>query len=1032
MSYARLNRFFCFGFAVVVAVGNCFGADPAELERGKQFEQTIKPFVTSYCVGCHGTKNPAAQLDLKQYAALGEVTRDHGRWALVSEKLASMEMPPKGLKQPSAGEREQVINWVDAVRMEDARKNAGDPGLVLVRRLTNAEYNNSIRDLIGVDLRPAREFPVDPSNTAGFDNSGESLSMSPALLNKYLQAAREVSTHMVLQPYGLSFASHPMLAETDREKYTIQRIVEFYEKQPTDFADYFQAAWRYKHRVSLKKPEATLDEIAREAKISPKYLPLVWGMLEETKEELGPVAKLQVMWKMLPAPEHKQMELVREGCVKMRDYVVKMRKLTAQQFRSPKVAGLSGTSQPLMNWKLRAYASHRLSFDPTALQVEGEAPMVLPVMPRMGGVPSEDQVAVRNIALAIRARSGEPDLMVPAGQRARFEASFAKFSAVFPDAFYIRERGRFYPDDSEDQGRLLSAGFHNVMGYFRDDTPLMDLILDEQKRKELDTLWLQFDTVADFTTRTYIQFFFNQSGEVDGRGRESGSTRPPDKEVTSEKVIFGIRDTYLAKAERSGDELSKEAIGEHFARVNASIRVVEKARLDAEPKHMEAMLQLAARAYRRPLTDKERDELNTYYKGLREKNGLSHEDAMRDMAVLVLMAPDFCYRVEASPAPVLSSKQPVKARAKRPMVTKVVVEKTKALPDYALASRLSYVLWSSLPDEELRGLAASGELQKPMVLTGQVKRMLKDTRARSVATEFAGNWLDYRRFEDHNSVDRTKFPAFTNELRQAMYEEPIRFIEDNIQNDRSMLELLYGQHTFVNRLLAQHYGMENLNVRRDQWVRVDNATRFGRGGLLPMAAFLTRNSPGLRTSPVKRGYWVAKTLLGEAIPPPPAAVPELPSDESKMDLPLRQMLAKHRENASCAGCHARFDSFGLSFEGYGPVGERRTKDLAGRPVDTKAEFPGGRQGNGLEDLQDYIKTKREKDFVNNLCRKLLVYSLGRSLQLSDELLIDDMRQAFVAGGHRFSVLIELLTLSPQFRNQRNQEYRNANTQISQK
>ena len=237
-----------------------------------------------------------------------------------------------------------------------------------------------------------------------------------------------------------------------------------------------------------------------------------------------------------------------------------------------------------------------------------------------------------------------------------------------------------------------------------------------------------------------------------------------------------------------------------------------------------------------------------------------------------------------------------------------------------------------------------------------------------------------------------------------------------------MLDLLYAKHTFVNSPLAKHYGMMDLKLKPGEWVRVDNARYYGRGGLLPMAAFLTRNSPGLRTSPVKRGYWVAKTVLGEAIPPPPAAVPELPDDESKTDLPLRQMLAKHRENAACAGCHARFDGFGLSFEGYGPVGEQRSRDLAGRLVDTRAEFPGGQQGNGVDDLVAYIRSYREKDFVNNLCRKVLVYAIWRSLQLSDEPLLDEMRRSFAASGYRFSTLIESVVTSPQFLNQRSPDY----------
>ena len=185
-----------------------------------------------------------------------------------------------------------------------------------------------------------------------------------------------------------------------------------------------------------------------------------------------------------------------------------------------------------------------------------------------------------------------------------------------------------------------------------------------------------------------------------------------------------------------------------------------------------------------------------------------------------------------------------------------------------------------------------------------------------------------------------------------------------------------------------------------------------------MAAFLTLNAPGLRTSPVKRGYWVVRRVLGETIPPPPPNVPELPADEAKADLPLRDMLANHRENPACAACHARFDSFGLAFENYGPTGEKRTKDLAGRPVDTKATFPGGSEGSGYEAVLTYIRANRQKDFLDNLSRKLLAYSLGRSLLLSDEPAIEKLTAALVASGYKFSGLVEAIVTSPQFINRR--------------
>ncbi len=989
---------FCFLLGFCAAVD---AAPVSELER--KFAQTVRPFMTRYCIGCHSGDAPAAQFDMRPYSTVDAVVRDHARWNLIMERLAAKEMPPSQGPQPATESRQQVVGWIQAMRASEARRHAGDPGEVLAHRLSNAEYNYTIRDLTGVDIRPTREFPVDPANQAGFDNTGESLSMSPALLNKYLQAAREVGDHMVLTPDGFDFAPHPMLVETDREKYAIKRIVDFYARQPTDYADYFQAAWRFKHRVTLGRPTATLGRMAADAKISAKYLPMVWQFLEGPgNAEVGPVAKLRTMWRALPAPDSKAPDIARAQCVEMRDFVVKVRSHTAMQFAAPVVKGLSPTSQPLMNWKLRAFASHRRDFDRGALRLASDPE---PVAPEAGKHPGLGQeAAVRWAKLALKARACDSDLVIPtAAQRAAYEAAFASLSFVFPDVFYVRERGRFFPDDSEDKGRYLSAGFHNVMGYFRDDTPLMELILDDKGIKELNRLWDEFDYIGDYTTRTWVQYFFNQSGEVRGKGRESGSVRPSDKEVSSTPVILGLRDAYFAKVEPSNNPVAMEAIGDHFRRVDNTIRSVERMRLEAEPRHLDALLKFAARAYRRPLVKAERDDMLAYYRRLRDKSGLTHEEAIRDSVVSVLMAPDFSYRLDVSDARVGAG---------------------TALSGYALASRLSYFLWSSMPDRELLAHAAAGDLANRMVLVAQVRRMLKDDRARGLATEFAGNWLDFRRFEQHNAVDRGRFPAFNNELRQAMYEEPIRFLEGIVRGDRPVLDILYGNYTLVNPVLAKHYGMPEVKGDASTWVRVDDAQQYGRGGLLPMAVFLTQNSPGLRTSPVKRGYWVARRVLGETIPPPPPNVPELPSDEAKSDLPLRDMLAKHRENPVCATCHARFDSFGLAYEGYGPVGESRTKDLAGRPVDINAVFPGGSQGAGLEGVRAYIKEHRQKDFLDNLSRKLLTYALGRALLLSDEPALARMQAGLAAANrYRFGAMVEAVVTSPQFLNRRNPDLR---------
>ena len=999
--------------AALLAISVGDAADPM-LDR--QFAQTVRPFVSRYCAQCHSGQAPAAQFDLQSYATVDMVARDAPRWGLVLDKLTAKEMPPAGATQPSLEIRRQVIDWVKALRSYEARRNAGDPGPVLLRRLNNAEYNYTIHDLTGQDIQPTREFPVDPANPEGFDNSGESLTMSPALLAKYLQAARDVADHMVLTPDGIDFAPYPMLVETDRDKYCIQRILDFYKRQPTDYADYFQAAWRFQYRAALGKPAATLVATAAEAKVSPAYLPMVWRILHE-QDAVGPIAKLQAMWRALPAPGAKQTDAVRAKCVEMRDFVVRIRNHTAMQFAAPVVRGLPGASEPLLNWKLGQFASHRRDSDPNALRNDTDPPPAVPAIPPYAGLHQES--APRWAALTAKARAGDPDLVVPAAARNRYQAAFARFASIFPDTFYVTERGRYFPDDSEDKGRLLSAGYHSVMGFFRDDTPLMELVLDEKGRRELDRLWDEFEFIADYTARTWDQYYFNESGEVQGRGAESGSARPPDHAITDAPVIEAMRDAYLARAaaDPKSDPIAPEAVRKHFDGVNATLRNLEKERADAEPKHLDALLRFAARAYRRPLTKAESDDLPANYHALREKNELSHEEAVRDSIVGVLMSPDFSYRLD-----LLDTAAPRNAAAK-PVTQSAAMRTSAALPlsDYALASKLSYFLWSSMPDAELMSHAAAGDLRNPEALVAQARRMMKDPKALGFATEFGGNWLDFRRFEQHNGVDRGRFPSFDNQLREAMYQEPIRFIEDAVQNNRSVLDLVYGDYTFVNAALAKHYGIPDIAGGNDNWVRVDHAGNYGRGGLLPMAVFLTQNAPGLRTSPVKRGHWVVRNVLGETIPPPPAVVPELPQDESKSDLPVRDMLAKHRENPVCASCHARFDSLGLAFEGYGPIGEARTVDLAGRPVDAKAVFPGGSQGDGFEGVRTYIREHRQADYLNNVCRKLLAYALNRSLIPPDELTVQRMEARLTTNGYRFATLVEAVVTSPQFLNKRNGE-----------
>ena len=983
-TFLTLSRSIVSWILIGISAGNppfLFAAEASSEDLERRFVGDVQPFLNRYCYDCHGELKQEGKLDLTHDTSLTAIVKNYRTWEIVVDRLTADEMPPKNAEnQPEPLQRQAVIDWMRAVREYEAARNAGDPGTVLARRLSNAEYDNTIRDLMGVDIRPTREFPVDPANEAGFDNTGESLTMSPALVKKYLAAARFVADHLVLTPQGFEFAPHPVVTETDRDKYCVQQIVSFYQRHEVDFADYFLAAWRYQHREALGQPNASLSDFAERfgdavekpnpaalpssgisttnrkslrdrRPLSPRYLEAIWSALT-VPESIGPLAELQAEWQKIPA-DPLQEKQVRQECERLRDLVIKSRQSLDAKIEKLHVKGNSDGSQPLVLWWNRQIAAARMSY------------------------------------------TGD-------GQNPELDAARARFCRIFPNAFSVSSRGHYADPNLGAQVRLLTAGFHLMQGYFRDDTPLGEWILDKAAKDELDGLWQNLNFVTLVPLRQYKDFLFFERAEPPqfAGGPEFDFARPENKDVTSQETLTRMREAYLAKARKNGaSDPAIEAIETYFQNMSTDVRWIEETHIAAEPVQLQSLVKFAERAYRRSLTTAESDEWIAFYRSLRTDDGLNHEEALRDSIVGILMSPYFCFRFD------LGSPD----------------DGVRPLTDDELASRLSYFLWSSMPDGELLSHAAQGDLHQPAVLMSQTRRMLRDPRVRGLATEFAGNWLEFRRFEEHNSVDRERFASFTSELREAMYEEPLRLFMDVIRENRSVLDFLDAKDTFVNPVLARHYGIDiasltnNAVASDDDWFHVEQAQEYGRGGLLAMSVFLTKNSPGLRTSPVKRGYWVVRRLLGEHIPPPPPEVPELPKDEAALgELTLPQLLARHRDHTACAGCHQRFDSIGLVFEGYGPIGERRQRDLAGHPVDATAIFPDGTQGIGLEGLRHYLITARRDDFIANLSRKLLSYALGRSLLLSDKQILEQIRDKLVANDHRMQSLVEVIVTSPQF------------------
>jgi Protein of unknown function (DUF1592)/Protein of unknown function (DUF1588)/Protein of unknown function (DUF1587)/Protein of unknown function (DUF1585)/Protein of unknown function (DUF1595)/Ca-dependent carbohydrate-binding module xylan-binding/Planctomycete cytochrome C len=401
----------------------------------------------------------------------------------------------------------------------------------------------------------------------------------------------------------------------------------------------------------------------------------------------------------------------------------------------------------------------------------------------------------------------------------------------------------------------------------------------------------------------------------------------------------------------------------------------------------------ATRAFRRPATDDEVERLARLVAGA-VREGDSFERGVQVAVEAVLVSPHFLFRIELDP-------EPLNPQAIR------------TINDFELATRLSYFLWSSLPDDELLGLAQAGTLRKEGHLAAQVKRMLQDPKSRALVDHFAVQWLQLGNLKTV-SPDRKQFPGFDAALRSAMETETRRFFEAIIREDHSLFELLDADFTFLNERLAKHYGIDG--VQGDEFRRV-TLTNPERGGLLGQASILTVTSNPTRTSPVKRGKWILENLLNAAPPPPPPNVPELKdAGEKQLEGTLRQRMEQHRENPACAVCHTQMDAIGFGLENYDPIGAWRAKE-GNLEIDASGTLPGGASFKSPAELKTILKA-RDSEFRRCLTEKLLTYALGRGLEYYDKCTVDTVVRNVATNHDRFSALVLEIVNSDAFQKRR--------------
>ena len=419
------------------------------------------------------------------------------------------------------------------------------------------------------------------------------------------------------------------------------------------------------------------------------------------------------------------------------------------------------------------------------------------------------------------------------------------------------------------------------------------------------------------------------------------------------------------------------------------IFVRPKSKADIREASYKVLQRLASRAYRRPVTREEVRRLQQIV-AMVIKDGGSYDDGIRLALQAVLVSPHFLFKIEQPPE----------------------ADSVRTLNDYELAVSLSYFLWSSMPDDQLFRVSHRDQLHEGENLKSEIARMLKDEKSHAMTKNFGLQWLQLRNLNDIEP-DQRMFPEFDEELRDAMYRETELLFQEIINDDLSIFTLLTADFTFVNEKLAKHY--ELLNVQGDKFRRV-SLKATNRRGLLTHASLLTITSNPTRTSPVKRGKWVLENLLGA--PPPPPAPDVMPLEDQELTGTLREQMKQHRENPSCASCHAGMDPIGFALENFDAVGRWREKD-GGSLIDPQGTLPDGSSFSGAIELQNVLSRARRENFARCFAEKMLTYALGRGLDYYDQCAVIKIVETAREQDYRYSAFVRAVVMSEPFQKRRN-------------
>ncbi len=1039
----------------------------------KQFAQ----FAQVYCYECHGPQNAEAELDLrtilespKGFAAHTEALE------LVYDAVDFEDMPPSKYKQPSDDERSAAIDQILGMKELLEQQSLNDPGLVVMPRLTRSEYDRVIRDITGKPISVSHILPDEGGAGEGFSNVGEAHSVSIMQIEKYLDASKLVLEHLVATPDGWYWSERPLKdAKTPEEtvenmKLAIRRIYSEIEnrvqdghrdairravreklaassddgevpKDKQEFAKrsddihYLEATWRYLHRQELGFSADDLETLAKA--VHPELRADVLGkflkVLGQAEDEDAPgllkdrVAALQA----LPGPsEVESREALQEDILNIYQLWTRPPRWPGHHWTQNHFPDYEVSNQRVqdmqedlkaLRWPFRIKLEDKEKFEELYLVVtqaadgsEGDL-----VHWRDGSFELEDgskvpwDKALRDgepVTGPVEALTidGKPVLAAKSPTVIRLpipeNAAFFEVTAAIPDE--ARETSTvqvIIRPTQPDEKDLFYYDKRHPLGHWK-ESPVIEkwygVMGDSQE------FWRERNNHLLKEDHTVYQGLDKETLDALGMNGVEGKVKEENEKAKKNPYFFSVAELReLASPEQLASLKQLETLITGMAR-----RMTAEEEPSAEElrgiaaKQIEQFMDMAWRRY---VTDGEVEEMLALFDETMGKEGTSYEESLKLAVTGVMMSPYFIYRYPVT-TPENTAGQDV-----------------VALTSHELASRLSFALWASIPDQQLLDLAKADKLRNPDVLLAQARRMLQDPRAAAMSEEFSAQWFRFANFDQFSEPDSQLFPEFTPDIAKAMYQEMRHFFLDLIQNNRPITNVLQADYTFANEKLAEFYGMD-ANVEGAEFRRVKVDTDH-RGGVIGMGAILTRNAAAQRTSPVKRGVWVFEEVLGGHIPNPPADVPPLSDGERNEEgMTVVEQLAVHRDNPACYSCHAKFDPLGIALENFDPIGRWREKDSAGEPVANSDTMPDGKTLTGFQDLRSYL-VGRQDEFVNHFCRKLLGYMLGRGVELGDRPLMEDMKTSLKENDYRFQAALEVILQSPQYLNRRVQANLEAST-----